>query len=115
MYMCVPNNILKVKVLQSSPSFVNPIDYSLSGSSVHEILQARVLEWAAIYFSRESFLTQESNLSLLHCRRILHHLSHQGSPWLFKDFADPKRYQMISRCHLCMVVTPESIYVLCNV
>ena len=26
------------------------------------------------------FPTQESNLSLLHCRQILYHLSHQGSP-----------------------------------
>ena len=28
------------------------------------------------------FLTQGSNLGLLHCRRILYHLSHQGSPHL---------------------------------
>ena len=27
------------------------------------------------------FLTQGSNLGLLHCRQILYHLSHQGSPW----------------------------------
>ena len=26
------------------------------------------------------FLTQESNPGLLHCRRILYHLNHQGSP-----------------------------------
>jgi len=52
--MCVPNNILKVKVLQLSLSFVNPIDYSLSGSSVHEILQPRILEWAAVSLSRGS-------------------------------------------------------------
>ena len=26
------------------------------------------------------FLTQESNLGLQHCRQILYHLSHQGSP-----------------------------------
>ena len=26
------------------------------------------------------FLTQELNLGLLHCRRILYHLSYQGSP-----------------------------------
>ena len=30
----------------------NPIDYSSSGSSVHRILQARILEWIAIPFSR---------------------------------------------------------------
>ena len=32
----------------------NPVDYSLPGSSVHEILQARILEWVAISFSRGS-------------------------------------------------------------
>ena len=28
------------------------------------------------------FLTQESNLGLLHCMQILYHLSHQGKPML---------------------------------
>ena len=32
----------------------NPVDCSMSGSSVHEILQARILEWVAISFSRGS-------------------------------------------------------------
>ena len=32
----------------------NPMDCSLPGSSVHEIPQARILEWVAIPFSRES-------------------------------------------------------------
>ena len=30
------------------------MDYSLPGTSVHGILQARILEWVAIAFSRES-------------------------------------------------------------
>ena len=33
----------------------NPIDCSLPGSSVHGIFPARILEWVAISFSRESF------------------------------------------------------------
>ena len=33
----------------------NPIDCTLPGSSVHGILQARILEWVAISFYRESF------------------------------------------------------------
>ena len=33
----------------------DPMDYSLLGSSVHGILQARILEWVAISFSSESF------------------------------------------------------------
>ena len=39
------------KVAQSCPTLSGPIDYSLPGSSVHGIFQARVLEWGAIAFS----------------------------------------------------------------
>ena len=34
----------KVKVFKSCLTLCNPMDCSLSGSSVHEILQARILE-----------------------------------------------------------------------
>ena len=56
------------------------MDCSPPGSSVHGILQARILEWVAYPFSRGSFLTQELNSGLLHRRQILYHLSHQRSP-----------------------------------
>ena len=42
------------------------------------ILQARILEWVVMPFSRGIFPTKESNPGLLHCRWILYHLSHQG-------------------------------------
>ena len=47
---------LKVKVLvvQSCPTLCDPMDCSLLGSSVHGILQTRILEWVAIPFSRVS-------------------------------------------------------------
>ena len=32
---------------------------------------------------------QGSNPGLLHCRQILYHLSHQGSPWILEWVADP--------------------------
>ena len=38
-------------VAQSCPTFCDPMDCSLPGSSVHGILQARILEWVAISFS----------------------------------------------------------------
>ena len=41
------------KVAQSFPTICYPMDSSLPGSSVHGILQARVLEWVAISFSRD--------------------------------------------------------------
>ena len=52
------------------------------GSSVHGILQARILEWVAIPFYMGIFLAQGSNLGLLHCRQIFYHLNYQGSPVL---------------------------------
>ena len=42
------------EVAQSCPTLCNPMDYSLQGSSVHGIFQARVLEWVAISSSRGS-------------------------------------------------------------
>ena len=39
------------EVVQSCPTLSDPMDYSLTGSSVHGILQARTLEWVAISFS----------------------------------------------------------------
>ncbi|MES6266278.1 hypothetical protein U6R57_12305, partial [Cutibacterium acnes] len=44
----------KVKVAQSCPTLCDPMDCSPPGSSVHGILQARILEWVAISFSRGS-------------------------------------------------------------
>ena len=53
---------MKVKseseVTQSCPTPTDLTDCSLPGSSVHGILQARVLEWGAIAFSRKSTILQ---------------------------------------------------------
>ena len=47
---------MKVKVLvtQLCPTLCDPLDCSPSVSSVHGILQAKILEWVAIPFSRGS-------------------------------------------------------------
>ena len=42
------------EVTQSSPTLCDPEDCSPPGSSIHGILQARILEWVAISFSRGS-------------------------------------------------------------
>ena len=72
MYMCV------CSVTPSYPTLCNPMDCSLPGSSVHGILQARILEWVAIFFSRGSFQPQELNLNLLQADSLP--LRHLGSP-----------------------------------
>ena len=56
----------------------NPIDCSPLGSSVHGIFQVKCTRVGSHFLFQGIFLTQGSNLGLLHCRQILHHLSHQG-------------------------------------
>ena len=65
------------------------MDYSLAGSFVHRILQARILEWVAIPF-QGIFVTQGIFLTqgLLYCRQILYHLSHQGSSLTHQKYQD---------------------------
>ena len=54
------------------------MDYSPAGSSVHGILQAKILEWVAIPFS-QIFPTQGSNLGLLQ----------EGYPLLTRSYLAP--------------------------
>ena len=58
-------------VAQLCPILCDPMDCSLPAFSVHGILQARMLEWVAISYSRDLpepgiLQTQGSNLSFLH-------------------------------------------------
>ena len=67
--------------------------YNESESVSHSASQAplsmgypRQEYWSGLSFpSPGTFLTQGLNLGLLHCRQILNHLSHQGSPSLKTD------------------------------
>ena len=81
--------LVEMKVAQLCPVLCDPVDYTVRG-----ILQTRILEWVAFPFSRGSshprFRTQISCIAsgfftswALHCRRILHQLSQEGSPCFF--------------------------------
>ena len=48
------NYVLSCSVAKSCPTLCHPMDCSPPGSAVHGILQARILEWVAISFSRGS-------------------------------------------------------------
>ena len=70
------------KSLQLCPTLFDPMNCSLPGSSVHGILQAKILGWVGVP-SPGDLPTQGWNPGLLHCRWILYQLSLQGSPaWL---------------------------------
>ena len=74
--------MLCVLVIQSRVTLCNPMNCSSPGSSVHGILQARILEWVAIHCLLQGiFPAQGWNLDFPHCRQILYQLSHQGSPY----------------------------------
>ena len=45
------------EVTQSCPTLCDPVDCSLPGSSIHGILQARILDWVAISFSKDKMLS----------------------------------------------------------
>ena len=58
-HLTISQNESESEVTQLWPTLCDPMDSSLSGSSVYRIFQARVLEWAAISFSRASFQGME--------------------------------------------------------
>jgi len=58
-----------VLITQSPPTLCHPMDCSLPGSSVHGILQARILEWVAIPFFRRSSQPRDwTKVSCIACR-----------------------------------------------
>ena len=65
------NILSESEIAQSCPSLCDPMDCSPPGSSVHWILQARILEWVAISFSRgSSQLRDRTQVSCIAGRRF---------------------------------------------
>ena len=74
---CMP-----AKSLQSCPTLCDPVDCSPPGSSVHGILQARILEWVAMPSSGGSSPPRDrTQVSYVSCigRQVLYHLGRPGS------------------------------------
>ena len=66
------------EVAQSCPTLCNSMDCSLPGSSIHGILQARVLEWDAISFSRGSSWPGDRT-------RVFHTAGRRFSIWVTRE------------------------------
>ena len=69
-FTCSKINLIKIKdvnvaaaakLLRLCPTLCDPIDDSLPGSLVPGILQARILKWVAISFSRESLIQNHNS------------------------------------------------------
>ena len=90
------------------------MDCSPPGSSVHEILWARILEWVAIPFSRGSSQPRDQTRVFIfpHCRQIHYHMSHQGGPTPSKiNHCDTQyqniKYKNIVCCKPCCLTTQQ--------
>ena len=69
--------------VQLCPTLCKPMDCSPPGSSVHGVLQARILEWVAMPSSRGSYPPRDqTQVSYVSCtgKRVLYHQCHLGSP-----------------------------------
>ena len=76
----------EVEGAQSCPTLWDSTDCSLLGSSLHWNSPGKNDEVGCHFLLQGIFQTQGSYPSLLHCRQILHHLSHQGSQgYILKD------------------------------
>ena len=67
-------------VAQSCPTLCDSMNCSLPGSSDNGDSPGKNIGMGCHALLQGIFPTQGSNPGLLHCRQILYHLSHQGSP-----------------------------------
>ena len=111
-------------LLQSCLTLCDPMDCSPPGSSVHGILQASILEWVAMPFSRGSSLPRDQTSVSCIGRWILYHcttweaLSSQ-SPWILLNcplcklpwgFRWEKLFislPLLSSSHFCAMFQPQ--------
>ena len=76
-------------VTQSFPTLFDPTGYSPPGSSVHGDSPGKNTRVGCHALLQEIFPNQGSNAGLPHCRWLLYHLSHQGSPRILEWVAYP--------------------------
>ena len=110
---CVSNVL--VLVAQSCPTLCDPTDHSLPGSSVHGILQARVLEWVVMPSSRgSSLLRNETWVSRIAGRFFTLSTSpppHYSLQLSFICRSEGDKFdQWLSSCALLMSVSCGGIY-----
>ena len=106
------SSLVAVQSLSHDRLFCNPRDCSPPGSSVHGILQARILEWVTISYSRGA--SQSRDLLLCHWQADSLPLRHLGSPLFiytatkmrfskylhFSSFSLPKYSSKLLPCQL---------------
>ena len=93
------NFCLKVKATQSCPTLCSP-----PGSSVHADSPGKNTGVGCVFLLQRVFPAQGSNLGLLHCRHIVYHLSHQGSP---QTYINGHRNTIVTFKDTCLSMSTE--------
>ena len=100
-------------ITQLCAALCDPMDCSRPGSSVHVDSPGKSTGVRCHALLQGIFPTQGSNPGLLHCRRILQHLSHQGSPYwrqLLYDIVLVSPVQQ-SEPAVCIHVSPALFFI----
>ena len=107
--------LLKSIVAQSCLTLCNPMDCNPMGSSVHGILQARILEWVAISYPKGFFHPRDqTGVSCIAGRFFffLNHLNHQGSPSMRETQSLLSAYIFQSAQLQCLIVFTLGLFLL---
>ena len=86
------------EVAQSCPTLCNSVDCSLPRSFLHVILQARILEWVAISFSRGSSWPRDRT-------QVSHIAGRHFNLWATREapvLSPPLRFSSVSQCCLTL-------------
>ena len=98
------------EVTQSCLTLCDPMDYSLTGSSVHGIFQARILEWVSISFSRRSsWHRDQTQVSRVVGRRFTFWATREVDTCMQVSTTNehlPSNSTMIKSCCHCCFSTP---------
>ena len=89
------------RLLQSSPPLCDPMDCSPPGSCVHGILQARILEWVAIPFSKESSWPRDRTWVSCIGDGFFTNLSHQGHPLYINIYTQLNHFAYLKLTQHC--------------
>ena len=92
---------------RSYPTLCDPMDCSPPGSSVHGDSPGKNTAVGCHALLQGIFPTQGASPGLTHCRWILYHLSHQGSPYfsadpIFKQTRSRGKKQILCSCDIIL-------------
>ena len=105
--------IVRSEVSQSYPTLCDPMDCSLLGSSIHGIFQARILEWAAISFSRRTSPPRDQT-------RVSHIVGRRFTIWAtraeqFYSWDTLKMYVKVKATQSCLTLCDPMVYAVCEI